>query len=99
MEVDFNDSSSLEMYYVYIIESQQSGIFYKGSTSDYLRRLDQHNNNINDYTKGKGPWKLVFVQEFETKKEALLLEKKLKRCNKDYLKWLIKQPINILNNK
>ena len=87
------------MYYVYIIESQQSGIFYKGSTSDYTRRLAQHNENINTYTKGKGPWKLVFVQEFVTKAQALLQEKKLKRCNKDYLRWLIEQPVNILNLK
>ncbi|MBL0181932.1 MAG: GIY-YIG nuclease family protein [Chitinophagaceae bacterium] len=87
------------MYYVYIIESRQSGLFYKGSTSDYNRRLDEHNNNINDYTKEKGPWKLVFVQEFESKSEALAKEKRLKRCNKDYLRWLLDQPVNILKRK
>ena len=87
------------MYYVYIIESQKSGIFYKGSTSDYVRRLDEHNEGINHYTRGKGPWKLIFVQQFETKSEALLKEKKLKRCNKEYLKWLVEQPVNILNKK
>ena len=87
------------MYYVYIIESQQSGIFYKGSTSDYARRLIEHNEGINHYTKGKGPWELVFVQEFDNKSEALTKEKKLKRCNKEYLRWLILQPINILNKK
>lgn len=87
------------MYYVYIIESQQSGIFYKGSTSDYMRRLIEHNDGKNDYTKGKGPWKLVFVQQFETRSEALIQEKKLKRCNKKYLRWLIDQPVNILLNK
>jgi putative endonuclease len=87
------------MYYVYIIESQKSGIFYKGSTSDYDRRLDEHNEGINHYTRGKGPWKLIFVQQFETKSEALLKEKKLKRCNKEYLKWLVEQQVNILNKK
>jgi putative endonuclease len=89
----------LFMYYVYIIENLQSGIFYKGSTSDYLRRLNEHNDNLNKYTKGKGPWKLVFVQQYETKTEALLKEKKLKRCNKEYLRWLINQPVDILNLK
>jgi putative endonuclease len=86
------------MYYVYIIECLQSGIFYKGSTSDYKRRLIQHNEGINKYTKNKGPWRLVFVQEFESQSEALIHEKKLKRCNKDYLQWLISQPVNILND-
>ncbi len=87
------------MYYVYIIESQQSGIFYKGSTSDYFRRLIEHNEGINKYTKGKGPWELRFVQEFGSKLEALIKEKKLKRCNKEYLRWLINQPFNILSTK
>jgi putative endonuclease len=87
------------MYYVYMIESQQSGIFYKGSTSDYIRRLAEHNNDVNNYTRGKGPWILIFVQEFETKSAALIQEKKLKRCNKEYLRWLINQPFNILNKK
>ena len=84
------------MYYVYIIESVSSGIFYKGSTENYLKRLEEHNLGWNQYTRGKGPWKLVFVQEYDLKRDALIREKKLKRCNKEYLKWLIEQPINIL---
>ena len=87
------------MYYVYIIESLQTGIFYKGSTAAFDKRLAEHNEGINEYTKNKGPWKLVFVQEFETKHDALIREKKLKRCNKKYLRWLISQPLNILNKK
>jgi len=84
------------MFYTYIIESIPTGIYYKGSTSDYVRRLEEHNLGINAYTKTRGPWKLVYVQEFETGKEAMKLEKRLKRCNKEYLRWLIGQPINIL---
>ena len=85
------------MYYVYIIESNTNGIFYKGSTGDYLRRLEEHNNNVNLYTRNKGPWRLVFVQEFQTLQEALKVEKRLKRCNKNYLRWLLNQSVNILN--
>ena len=55
------------MYYAYIIESAQSGIFYKGSAGDYKKRLKEHNEGINEYTRNKGPWKLVFVHEFENK--------------------------------
>jgi len=32
------------MYYVYILESLVDGDFYKGSTEDYLKRLERHNN-------------------------------------------------------
>ncbi|MBN8674209.1 MAG: GIY-YIG nuclease family protein [Chitinophagales bacterium] len=87
------------MYYVYIIESESDGDFYKGSTRDYLKRLAQHNAGESNFTSTKGPWKLVFVQSFETQSEALIQEKRLKRCNKEYLKWLISQPANILNHK
>ena len=87
------------MYYVYILESSIDGDFYKGSSSDYLKRFSDHNNGESKFTKTKGPWKLVFVRPFEAKREALIEEKRLKRCNKDYLRWLIGQPINILNIK
>lgn len=86
------------MYYVYILESEVNGDFYKGSTTDYERRLVQHNNGESKFTSGLRPWKLIFVQEFDTKSEALIQEKKLKRCNKEYLRWLVSQPVNILLN-
>jgi putative endonuclease len=86
------------MYYVYILESLLDGDYYKGSTSDYVKRLERHNNGESQFTRSKMPWKIVFVQEFETKTDALIQEKKIKRTNKEYLRWLIKQPINILNN-
>lgn len=84
------------MFFTYIIENPK-GIFYKGSTSDFNKRLIQHNDGINTFTKNKGPWILVFLAEFRTRKEAEELEKRLKRCNKKYLRWLAVQPMNILN--
>jgi putative endonuclease len=85
------------MYYVYIIESLVDRDLYKGSIENYQKRLEQHNNGESQFTRTKMPWRLVFVQNVPTKKEALIIEKKLKRCNKQYLQWLIKQPVNNLN--
>ena len=85
-----------KMYYVYILESLVDGSYYKGTTEDYLKRLNQHNNGESQYTSTKKPWQLIFVQEFQIKRDALIQEKKLKRCNKAYLNWLIKQPLNLL---
>jgi len=87
------------MYYVYILESLVDGDFYKGSTNDYVKRTEEHNRGESKFTRSKMPWKLVFAQLFATKKEALIQEKKLKRCNKEYLRQMIRQPINILNQK
>ncbi|CAN5202621.1 GIY-YIG nuclease family protein [soil metagenome] len=84
------------MYYVYILEREVDGTFYKGISQDYLKRLLQHNSGESLFTKNKMPWKIIFVQVFETKKEALIQERKLKRGNKEYLRWLINQPVNIL---
>lgn len=83
-------------FYVYILENKTTGIYYKGFTEDYLQREWQHNNNESRFTSNKGSWKLVYVEACATKTEALIREKKLKHSNKDYLRWLITQPINIL---
>ena len=84
------------MHYVYILESIVDGDFYKGSTEDYLKRLVEHNNGESKFTRTKMPWKLIFVREFDTKREALIEEKRIKKCNKEYLRWLIQQPVNII---
>jgi putative endonuclease len=85
------------MYFVYIIESESDGDYYKGITLDYQKRLIQHNQGESAFTRSKKPWKLVFVRKFETKQDALKEEKRLKRCNKKYLQWIITQKVNILN--
>ncbi len=84
-------------YYVYIIYSQSHDIYYKGYSTRPFDRLNEHNNDESRYTSGKGPWELVFVQEFPTKREALQKEKSLKRANRKYIEWLIKQPFNLVS--
>ncbi|HVW99830.1 MAG TPA: GIY-YIG nuclease family protein [Candidatus Babeliaceae bacterium] len=87
------------MFYVYILESLIDGDYYKGYTTDYVKRLNEHNNGESSFTRSKRPWKLIYVSAFETKKEALIEEKRLKRCNKQYINWLTAQPANLLNKK
>ena len=84
------------MHYVYIIRSLIDGTFYKGYTLDYIARLTAHNSGSSRYTSKKLPWELVYVEAFESKTVALQREKQLKRCNTQYLKWLLDQPSNIL---
>jgi putative endonuclease len=93
------DASLFRMYFVYILESLVDGDFYKGSCSDYLKRLAEHNNGESKFTSSKMPWKLIFVMAFETKRRALIEEKRIKRCNKKYLKWFINSEANIFNKK
>jgi putative endonuclease len=66
-------------FYVYIIQSGKDQSFYKGFSEQPLIRLLQHNNGECNYTSLKLPWRLIYVEELLTKKEALIREKALKK--------------------
>ena len=76
-------------HFVYIIYSNTSDIYYKGYSTDPIRRLEQHNNNESRYTSGKGPWSMVYSSEFENKSMALIEEKRIKKLNIKALKSLL----------
>ena len=64
--------------------------FYIGYTSNIEERLLRHNQGREKTTKSRKPFELVFVREFETKREALKYERYLKSLrNKSYLQDLI----------
>ena len=83
-------------HYVYIIESLKDGTFYKGESATPLSRLHFHNAGMNKSTASRIPWKLVYLKEFPDRSAALKEEKRLKRTNKGYLRWLILQSDNIM---
>lgn len=66
------------MYYVYIIYSPRCKEYYTGSTENILKRLAEHNRNIMRSTKHKGPWQVVYKEEFDIKTSALKREKQIK---------------------
>ncbi|MEK6572439.1 MAG: GIY-YIG nuclease family protein [Bacteroidota bacterium] len=66
-------------YYVYIIESERDGRYYIGSSHNPWLRLERHNAGWTRSTKGRGPWRLVHVEEYERKAEALRREREVKR--------------------
>jgi len=49
-------------YHVYVIQNA-TGRFYIGLSDDVERRLDDHNSGISKWTKGKGPWILMWTSE------------------------------------
>ena len=84
------------MFYVYILKSLKDGTYYKGFTEDYKKRLEEHNSGLSRFTSGKLPWQLIYVEAHSTKKDALIREKKLKKCKSDYFEWLALQNSNML---
>ena len=77
----------MEIFYTYIIESLKNHNWYIGHTNNINRRLDEHNSGQNKSTVNKGPWKLIFLMDFETNVEANRFEIKLKKIrNKDFIR-------------
>ena len=70
------------MYYIYIIYSTSSDKYYVGYTSDYERRLYEHNHQefFNTYTSKHRPWVLKAVFECgDSEKEAIRIEHFIKK--------------------
>lgn len=67
-------------FFVYILESVDSGKYYIGHTNDIENRLKDHNRgkNMDAYTYKYRPWKLVYKELFQTRKEAIKRERQLK---------------------
>ena len=86
----------IHMHYVYIIYSTSHQVYYKGETSDILSRLDAHNHDFSEYTKKKGPWKLVFVEQHPDRSSALKREKQIKRLNARSLVRLLESNSNLV---
>jgi putative endonuclease len=58
------------MALVYILRSEASARFYIGSTDDLERRMSEHLRGHSPATRGRGPWKLVYTEQFESLLEA-----------------------------
>jgi len=64
---------------LYILQSETSCRFYVGSTDDLDRRLSEHLRGHTPSTRGRGPWKLVYTEEFATLIDARQRESEIKR--------------------
>jgi len=69
------------MYYIYILYSSSSDIYYVGHSDDPWNRAIQHNAKENGTFASKHkPWKLVAIFEAgPTRSEALTLERFIKK--------------------
>lgn len=81
-------------FYVYIIQSQKDGSYYKGYTENYYERLIQHNSGVSKYTSRKTPWVLVYLETYELKHDALLREKKIKKYSHEQINNLVHSGLN-----
>jgi len=70
---------------VYIVASRRNGTLYVGVTSDLLKRVWQHKNDLAEgFTKQYGVHMLVWYESHETLESAIKREKNIKKWNR---KW------------
>lgn len=73
-------------YFVYILWFVKDRTKYIGYTGDLHRRIKEHLKGKGQYTSRKGVFKLVYVEVFDTKREAKAKEKYFKsRVGRRYL--------------
>ncbi len=74
------------MYFTYILYSNSSLKYYCGSTQNLFNRLQEHNTGETKSIKHGIPWNLIGFIEFNTRTEAMKLEKQIK--NRGINRWL-----------
>ena len=64
--------------YVYVLRSVKSGKWYIGCTKDLRKRFMEHQDNKSTYTKGRGPFELIYYEASLNKLDGFAREKYLK---------------------
>ena len=79
-------------YFVYILASKRNGTLYIGVTSDLVRRIYEHKNNlIEGFTKKYKVHHLVYYEITNDIKSAIEREKRLKKWNRKWKLELIER--------
>ncbi len=70
------------MNYTYILECKD-GTCYTGWTNDIEKRLAAHRSGDGaKYTRGRGPLRLIYLEIFDSKEEAMHREARIKRMSR-----------------
>jgi len=79
-------------YYTYILASKRNGTLYVGVTSDLIKRVWQHRNNLVDgFTQKYGVHKLVYFEQHGDIERAIHREKRLKEWQRKWKLELIEK--------
>ncbi|WP_346883895.1 GIY-YIG nuclease family protein [uncultured Algibacter sp.] len=64
---------------VYILYSKKRSRYYVGQTANIINRLKRHNQGLVSSTKSGSPWEIILQIEVESRSDAMVLEKKIKK--------------------
>jgi putative endonuclease len=78
-------------HFVYILECKD-GTYYTGYTNEISKRLRKHEEGKGaKYTRGRGPFRLVYQESFSTKTEAMKAEFAIKKLNRSAKERIINE--------
>jgi predicted GIY-YIG superfamily endonuclease len=86
----------MEYFYVYMLKCNDDA-YYVGHTDNIENRIAQHNAGLSSYTSIRLPIKLVFIELFQTRDEAFIIERKVKSWSRKKKEALIDQNWSKLN--
>ncbi len=75
------------IYWVYVLRSLKDNNFYTGFTDNLERRIIEHNQGLQESTKRRIPFELIYYEYCLNKDDAIAREKYLKSgLGKRYIK-------------
>jgi putative endonuclease len=84
-------TSSMKVYWVYILASRPRGTLYVGVTSDLVRRIYEHREGLTDgFTNEHGVKMLVYYEQHATAIAAIQREKNIKHWSRAWKIELIR---------
>ena len=82
----------MKNYYVYILSNKRNGTLYVGVTSDLVKRIYEHKNDLSEgFSKKYQTHTLVYYERHQSIEEAILREKQIKKWNRSWKIRLIEE--------
>lgn len=85
-----------QFYYVYVLQSRKDKRCYTGFTVDLRKRFKEHHDDTTGWTKGRGPFTLIYYEACKNITDARSREKYLKSgMGKRFLKNRLKRFLSL----
>ena len=82
----------MKTFYVYLLCSKRNGTLYTGVTSDLVKRVYEHKNDLVDgFSKKYNVHRLVWYEIHESAESAITREKQIKKWKRAWKLKLIEQ--------
>lgn len=73
---------SKKQFFTYILQCRD-GSYYTGHTTNIEQRMQEHNSGIGGrYTRSRLPVKLIHIERYQTRKEAIKREMEIKKLSR-----------------